>query len=250
MTRLEREIRKTFFELFETRRLRMWLERVWHPEKLRWNKREGPPPLSEVALVRREVLQELGFGEAFYQEIKEREEEAKKRLCELAQEHPLWEHWRRIKGLGPYLCGCFIAAAGDIERTPTVSSFWKGMGLDVLPDGTVPRKKRGAKGEGRRIPCFPHVSAVGEQIRMQILMSDGKLRELYEMARKKWEAKDPDRKPILKHKAAIREVQKLLYAVSWMAWREALGLEAPKPYAFDILKHNGKLYTIEDLYDE
>jgi len=101
------------------------------------------------------------------------------------------------------------------------------------------------------VPALPHVTRVGEQIRQQINRSNGELRRLYERYRLFYDTKYPDRAKMFNFKAALRASQKILYACLWEQWRISYGLEAPWPYAFDILKHpNGHRITITDLYDK
>ena len=250
MRALDERLQRAYFRLEEAQRQRLWMQRVWHPELFNWAKPSGPPAMTETKRIRQEELSRLGFGEAHYDAMMMAEKQAHEYLVSLAAEHPLAPHFDRISGLGMYLCGAFIAAGGDIDRAPTVSAFWKGMGLDLLPDGTVPRRMRGSRDVERRIPCLPHVSRVGEQIRQQIPRSHGRLREWYDHFREQVDAKNPDRAKMFNFKGALRLTQKLLYACLWREWRLAYGLEAPEPYAFAILKHdNGGLITMADFYD-
>ena len=251
---LDYDIRAVYMKLQEWRKLRMWMQFTWHPESL--NRTKGPQKVGEPFALRRQALDGMGFGETFYQRCVAEEEAAKTLLETLAKEHPLWEHLRQVKGFGPYLAGGFIAAGGDIRRANTITGFWKGMGLDVLPDGTVPRRVRGRKEVERKIPCPPHVSLAGEQVRHQMLYSKGTLRAMYDSFRAQVDARHPDRAKIINMKDAQRRTQKILYAALWRVWREAYGLPAPMPYAFDILMHDarpvaegGSYYTIADFYD-
>lgn len=250
MDKLDEEILRAFFRYEEYQRQRLWLERLLHPEKFNWAKRGSPPPITRTKQIKIEELSRIGFGEERYQRTLQGEEESEKELCDLIQEHCLWPHLERIKGFGKLTAAKFVAAAGDITRTNTVSSFWKGMGLDVLPDGTVPRRVRGRKDVERRVPALPHVTRIGEQIRQQLIRTDGKLRGLYDKYREYYDSKYPTRPKMFNFKAAERISQKILYACLWKVWRESAGLPAPDPYAFAILKHdNGNIIRIEDLYD-
>lgn len=246
----DEQLQRLYFRLEELQRQRLWLQRVWHPETFTWAKRGAPPPMTETKRIRQAELAKLGFGEPRYQELVGEEAATKAELEREAQEHPLWPHFERIKGLGPYLCGAFVAAGGDVERAPTVSAFWKGMGLDLLPDGTVPRRIRGRKDIARKIPCLPHVSRVGEQIRQQLLRSNGRLKTVYDAQRAALTAAHPERPKIRLHKSALRNTQKLFYACCWREWRLARGLDVPEPYAFAILQHAGRPLRMTDFYDE
>lgn len=142
MYTLDEDILRAYMRLEESQRQRLWLERLLHPENFNWKQRGAPPPITNTKKIRIQVLGELGFNEEYYQRMFDIERASKKDMGDLVKEHPLWPHFERIPGFGPYLSAAFVAAGGDITRTPKVSSFWKGMGLDVLEDGTVPRKTR------------------------------------------------------------------------------------------------------------
>lgn len=253
-------ILRAYFRLEESRRQRLWMQRVWHPETMDWKKRGGPPPMTETKRIRQEELARLGFGESHYGAMGEAETAARATLEGLAREHPLWEHFSKLHLFGPYLCGCFVAAGGDIQRPPTVSAFWRGMGLDLVVVGDVamaPRRLRAnvpvnkalrdALGD-RIIPALPHVTLIGEQIRSQILRGSGNLYQRYLQFK---ELEPPDKIKMFRHKSALRKTQKVLYACAWREWRQAYGLPAPDPYAFAILKHGGDGGPIRfsDLYD-
>lgn len=202
--------------------------------------------MTRATQIKHEELARMGFGEEYYQQMRYSETVTEKQLCDLVEKHILWPYLQCIKGFGKLTAAKFIAAAGDITRTETVSSFWKGMGLDVLPDGTVPRRLRGKQG----VCALPHVIRVGEQIRQAFMVANGRLkREYYDRYRAYYDAKFPDRPKTFNDRAAKRVTQKILYACIWKVWREGLGLPAPDPYAFDLLKHSGSLVRIQDLYD-
>ncbi len=248
MFKADEGIMRCYMRLEEYQRQRLWLERLFHPEKLKW--KDAPPPITETKRIRIDELAQMGFGEEYYQKMLTGEQEADKHLQELVEIHPLWPHFERINGIAYKLAGGFIAAGGDINRCPTVSSFWKGMGLDVLPDGTVPRKIRGARNVERKVPALPHVTRLGEQIRQQINRTHGNLHEIYLREKAKYLAKYPERQRHYNHKAGLRMAQKLLYACLWKEWREAYNLSAPQAYAFAILMHESEPITIKDLYDQ
>lgn len=257
----DKMIRLAYFELAEIRRERIQLLKVWHPELMKWVKSQGvPPPVTEVMLDRRVAFTRLGKGEDRYQHLVLREASVKAEFEDMARDHPLWLHFERIKGLGAYLCGAFVAAGGDIARAPTVSTFWSGMGLGLVIDedgnAKVPRHERRRRtlkpGEKRR-PCLPFVAEIGEQIRQQIERSSGsRMRDHYLDVKDFYLAKYPDRARMFNRKAAQRHTQKRLYACLWREWRLARGLPAPEPYAFTVLGHDGSgngRMNISDFYD-
>jgi len=147
MKKLDEDILRAFFRYQEAQRQRLRMERLLHPEKFDWKKRGGPPPMTEVKRMRIGELAELGFDEEFYQRMLREEARAERDLCDLAELHPLWPHFSLIKRLRtPLTVGKYVARGGDIARCDTVSAYWKGLGLSVNPDGSVPRKSRGRAG--------------------------------------------------------------------------------------------------------
>jgi len=245
---LDEKILRTWFRLEKFQEERLRLARVLHPETFEWKKRGEPPAQSWSTLMKVQEWVAIGWDEQMYQRCVDMEAADKAELERLAGEHPLAEHFDQLHGLSVYLCGAFVAAGGDITRAGSVSSFWKGMGLDLV-DGQPPRRTRGETAD-RKIPAMPHVTKIGEQLRQQIVRTPGgKLRELYDRFRAHEEERFPEKVKMFRFKSAVRKTQKLLYACLWREWRLAYGLPAPDPYAFGILKHdNGNLIRIRDLY--
>ena len=268
MNKLDEDILEQFFVLQTWRERRLRLQRIWEPETFSWAK-DRPAETWSTAIWHRALIR-AGDGPEQLPVAREEESMAKKGLEEMALLHPLWPHFERIKGFGPYLCGAYVAAAGDITKAPSVSSHWKGMGLDVLPNGRAPRRIRGLRKVERKVPCPPHVSLIGEQIRQQMIRAGGRLYGLYIQYKEAYAAKYPDRVEPLeddgseeapselqpheksprmhRHKAALRCVQKLLYANLWKEHRLSQGLPVPSAYVFDILGHKDEI-SIVDLYD-
>lgn len=250
MFKLDEDILRCYLRLEEYERQEKWMERLLHPEKLKWVKKGAPPPITRTKKIRIEELGKMGFDEAYYQRMARGKKETMLELAELVVLHPLWPHFQRIKGFSYRLAGGFIAAGGDIQRAPTASAFWYGMGLDVLSDGTVPRRIRGVTNVERRVPALPHVTKVGELIRMQLLRTEGLGQELYYKHKADHRARHSG--PLMfAHKHGMRIPQKILYACLWEQWRLAYGLPSPWPYAFAILNHDsGSRITISDFYNE
>jgi len=262
---LDEKILRAYFKMEEAQRQRLWMQRIWHPETFNWKDKSGPLPITRSTAIKYEEFEKMGFGPEYCERMKTLEENARQELMDFAAEHALWPHFSRINGLSRYTCGAFIAAGGDISRAPTVSAFWKGMGLDILnngiyarngkmiqPPGSAPRRIRGNTDVERKIPALPHVTKIGEQIRQQIVRfsSRSKIGGHYVRFRAMVDAKNPERAKVFNFKDAERRTQKLLYACLWKQWRIAYRLPAPDAYAFDILKHPGDhIIEMSDLYD-
>jgi len=236
MFKLDEDILRAYFRLEEYQSQRIRFERLLHPERMKWSR--DLPKMSEAKKIRIDELGRMGFGEAHLKNLIERESEARNRLMNLATHHPLYDHMEPIVGFGDYLIGAFIAAGGDISKTETVSSFWKGMGLDIV-DGKAPRKVR-TKGEGvRRYPALPHVTRIGEQIRQQMLRQNPFYQQLYYAHKEDYRNRYPDSPKMFAHKHGLRIGQKILYSCLWRQWRLCYGLIASEPYVYAMLSHDG-----------
>lgn len=246
MLKLDEEILRAYFCLEEYQSRRVRFERLLHPEKMKWSK--DLPKMSEAKIIRIDELGRMGFGENHYKMMAEKEVEARNKLIDLAKEHLLYEYMEPIPGFGDYLVGAFIAAGGDITRTETVSSFWKGMGLDIV-DGKAPRKVR-TKGEGvRRYPALPHVTRIGEQIRQQMLRQNPFYQNLYYSHKEDYRQRYPDAPKMFAHKHGLRIGQKILYSCLWRQWRLCYGLAVSEPYVYGMLKHdNSRRIVLDDFY--
>ena len=289
MDELDRLITKAYFGHKEAQGQRIRFQSLLHPETLKG--KTNAFKRSDTTFTRIEAYADLGFGEEFYQRMIRAEKDKEDEMMALAATHPLAEHFEQLERLGPrmWFCGAFIAASGDITRTPTVTAYWKGMGLDIIQvecpeckgektvgsgparrriqvpcekcmgrDGEsqgyvmmVPRKVPGKKDTDRKIPALKHVTTIGELIRTQINLSKGPLKRLYIVHRAKYDARYPDRPKTFNHRAALRIAQKVFYSCLWREWRLARGLPAPDPEAFEILGHPKEhMIHISDLYKD
>lgn len=247
MTELEREIVETFYRLEELERRRARLERLWGKTAA---ERVKPGPTKAIQL---QVLTEMGEGEVELAMVLKDREAAKGHLEDLAQQHPLWDNdLRLIKGFGANLAGKLIAASGDITRVTTVSGFWKSFGLDVLPDGTAPRKVRGRKKVERRLPAMPLVLKVSFLLTRQLMMARGKAYGLYLKERAWYEENRPDWPAWRQHKAARRAMEKIFLSCLLERWCQLSGLPFKEPYIWGILKKDPDghtRYTLDDFKD-
>jgi hypothetical protein len=245
MNKLDEEILRCYFRLQEYQDQRQRFQRLFHPEELDWE--NGPPKTSKTKQIRVEELKKIGFDEEFYQRMVKGEKEEKMNLERLVESHPLWEYTQPIAGFGLLTTGKYIAASGDITVPPTQSSYYYGMGLDIV-NGKAPRRIRGQKKVERKVPAFPHVTKIGEQIRQQMLKQNPFFHELYSEHKADYLERYPKAPGMFAHKHGLRIAQKVLYGCLYRKWRELYGLPAPLPYPYEILKHNGKMIELEDFY--
>lgn len=72
------------------------------------------------------------------------EKEALKEVIRLIDGHPVYEHLKGIRGIGPTMTGALLSEV-DITRANTVSQLWAYHGLAVGPDGKAVGPKKGEK---------------------------------------------------------------------------------------------------------
>lgn len=207
-------------------------EHIWKPSDLGvcpgCGSSSSEPNPKDDQYIREIALPRLRTEEDFYEE----------QMKIMIKSHAVWEWAEGIKGAGLTTIGRIVSRT-DITRLSTVSAMWAhcGFGLDI--DGTRQRKKAGS-----RINYDPQLQSacvmLGESLNKQ--------RGSYYRYYLKQKEKNADLTPSHCHNRSFRHMIKLFLSHLWQIWREALGLQAPLPYAFDILKHpQGHLISPEDM---
>lgn len=198
----------------------------WEPEGLnecKWchSKNIEPRPkhdkyLDEVALPR--LMTEEEYYESF--------------LKDMVHEHPLWPWIQDVKGIAETTIARIIVKT-DIFQCNTVSKFWSHCGFGLFKDGTIQKKVKGetisynAPLQGNCVMAGSNLMRAADSYYDQYLRFKRENEEL----------------PIGHcHNRAFRHMVKLFLAHVWEVWRLGEGLEAPRPYAFAILKHADEHY--------
>jgi len=161
-------------------------------------------------------------------------------------EHPAYEWFSQVKGVGTLNIGKVLAYI-DIEEADTISSLWKYAGYGVTNgkgDRPVPGKKL----------CFNRrLKTMCYRLGTSLIRAKGAYYDYYVKEKKRIERKAEEKGlKIVSGKEtegtisrghidmmARRKMMKLFLAHLWLVWREALGLPITKPYAHQMLGHNG-----------
>jgi Zn finger protein HypA/HybF involved in hydrogenase expression len=157
-------------------------------------------------------------------------------LIEMVKEHTAWKWASNVKGAGLTTIGRLIGKT-DIQRLKTVSAMWAHCGFGLYPDGTRQRKRKGEKID-YDTQLQSNCVILGESLLRQ--------KDSYYDYYIKEKDKFSDLSDGHRHNRAFRHMIKLFLSHFWQTWREAEGLPAPPPYAFDILNHPAGHYIRPD----
>lgn len=194
---------------------------VWKPSELGvcpgcGSSSSEPNPKDDL-YIREVAMPRLKAEEAFYED----------QMKKMVKAHPVWDWAKDVRGAGPTTIGRIVSRT-DITRLNTVSEMWAHAGFGLEADGTRQRKKAGAK-----INYDPQLQSACVMLGESLNKQKGNYYNYY----LKQKEKNSDLTPMHRHNRAFRHMIKLFLSHLWQMWREAEGLPAPLPYAFDILKH-------------
>jgi len=151
----------------------------------------------------------------------------------MVHDHPVWGWAEQIKGLGETTLARLMAKT-DITVCTTASKFFAHCGYGLNSDGSIQRKVKGetltynAKLQGNCVMTGLCLLRAKDSYYAQYLRFKGDCPEDFTDGHR--------------HNRAMRHMIKLFQAHLWEVWREAEGLDAPRPYAFSILKHADEHY--------
>jgi len=188
---------------------------VWEPSDLGvcpWcgSSSSWPNPKDDP-YIRKTALPRLVAEEEFYE----------KNLKGMMKEHPAWIWAKEVRGAGLTGVGRLIGKI-DITRLNTVSEMWAHCGFGLEPDGTRQRKR-----SGQQINYNAQLQSNCVMLGESLIKQKDTYYEYY-LSQKEVHSDLP---PGHCHNRAFRHIH------FWQTWREAEGLSAPRPYAFEILKH-------------
>lgn len=195
---------------------------------------------------------ELTLSAQYFQLLRD-EQEQFKRLGELVESTPLWQHFLKdVRGVGPAMAGVILSEL-DPHKAEYPSSFWKYAGLDVAPnaDGVMQGRgkqachlvdkeytTRGGNTDTRKSITFNpwlKTKLVGVLGTVFIKQPADKspYRQTYDNYKhrlKNMEA-HADKRPAQIHAMAIRYMVKRFLVDLHMAWRAIEGLPVSKEYS-------------------
>lgn len=145
---------------------------------------------------------------------------AARRVKSLAQQLPVHPWVSAIRGAGDLNLGLIIGETGDLSTYSNPAKLWKRMGLAVMADG---RSHRRVKGE--QTGYSPIRRTIMHNLGECLLKgNDGEMRGLYD-TRKAYEIeRNPEIKPIVAHKRALRYMEKRFLRDLWREWRRVTAI--------------------------
>lgn len=182
------------------------------------------------------------------------EEELNEQIREFVRDHPAYDWFSKIKGVGDLNIGKILGYI-DIEKAPSVSSLWKYAGYHV-EDGKGPKRHKGQKNEFNadlRMMCWRLATSLtkGKGKFYELYLSEkGRLVEKYTLRGvkvvkatdlpkrdgKMYEPEDMISEGHV-HNQALRKMTKIFLSCLWQVWREAEGLPTRVPYSAEYLGH-------------
>jgi hypothetical protein len=154
-----------------------------------------------------------------------------KALTKLAEQLPISEWVRGVKGFGILNLGLIIAETGDLSNYSNPGKVWKRMGL-ALVEGERQRMKAGAD-MALLHGYSPRRRAVAWNLSDCLIKqngADGEYKALY--AAKKAEYMEREWTKIHAHKAAQRYMGKRVIRDLWRAWRDLHGVVDEQKMAY------------------
>lgn len=157
---------------------------------------------------------------------------------------PIWTDFLLgIKGVGPLMGGVIISKL-DPHKAKYPSSFWKFCGLDVGPDGKgrgkytahLEEREYTAKDGTTKIKMGltydPWIKSklIGVLAASFLKCKSPKYSQLYADYKNRLKNRDPEDRPVIHHKRALRYIIKIFLLDLWEVWRAQEGLPVPGPY--------------------
>lgn len=138
-----------------------------------------------------------------------------RRIKALACQLPVSEWAAAVRGAGELNLGLIIGETGDLSLYANPAKLWKRMGLAVMADGRAHRRVKGEQtGYSPLRRTIMH--NLGECL---LKLNDGEYRASYDQ-RKAYElSRDPEMKPIIAHKRALRYMEKRFLRNLWREWQ-------------------------------
>lgn len=147
-----------------------------------------------------------------------------------------------VKGVGPLMGGVLVSRL-DPHKAKYPSSFWKYCGLDVGPDGRGRGRytehlveveytaKDGTQKMKKGLTYDPWVkSKLVGVLAPSFLRAKSPYRDLYDQYKHRMQSRDPEVRPIVHHRRALRYMVKIFLLDLWREWRKLEGLPVYDPY--------------------
>ena len=203
-----------------------------------------------------------------HRRLKDFEDFVDGRVSDLIQNHPAYQWFSKVKGVGKENIAKVVANI-DIALDDTPSSLWKFAGFSV-ENGAAPRRVKG----GGRLSYNSQLRSLCWRLGSSLLRAGGKFYDYYLKEKDKYyqkyenqgvtivpaaslpkkDGKRYEPEGVMSeghiHNMALRKMIKLFLVCLWVVWREAEGLPVTKPYAIDRLGHNSYIDPWEMVENE
>jgi len=176
---------------------------------------------------------------------------------EYVKNHPAYEWFKKVKGIGDLNIGKVISLI-DIKEASQVSKLWRYAGFGVNGTGGAERQKKGEK-----LHYNKTLKSMCWRLGKSLIRAKGKYYDFYLKEKERLMRREMDngKKIVPSNKLpkengkhiendeyfglghidmmAMRKMIKLFLSHLWLKWREAEGLEITNPYVQDIKNHSG-----------
>lgn len=189
--------------------------------------------------------------DALVDKLVELEDYVDGRVAKLLIQHPAYDWFSRVKGIGRENIGKVLAPI-HIEKANTISALWKFAGYSV-EEGVAARRVKG----GGKLSYNSSLRTMCWRLGSSLLRARGTFYQYYLQEKEKYSNRykvvpaanlptrdgkhyEPEgvRSEGHIHNMALRKMIKLFLSCLWLTWREAEGLPITKPYAIDQLHHD------------
>jgi transposase len=161
-------------------------------------------------------------ADPIFKTIADKEKELENKIKPILRKTPVYKAvFEPIKGIGPVIAGAIIAEIGDIRRFRTPGALKAYCGYHNLPDGSVPRRRKGevsARNDYLRQAVWLFTS------RLDLLRDDAEWKQRF-LARLAFErSRAPELTKGHTRARARRYIGQQFLIHIWTAWREFEGL--------------------------
>lgn len=170
--------------------------------------------------------------EQWHERFLELEKHADEQIRDMAQDYPIVQQMVEVKGISFILAAKAVSLI-DISRAPTISALWRyaGYGLDENGEREKPTK-------GEKLKYNKRLKSTIYNISSSFLKSNSPYREIYDIAKDKYEVEKADWTKLHRHLASMRKMSKMFLSHLWLRWRTIEGLPVSEPYIMNNPKHS------------
>lgn len=175
------------------------------------------------------VLQNFG---QWHERFLELEKHADGQIRDMAQDYPIVQQMVEVKGISFILAAKAVSLI-DISRAPTISALWRYAGYGLNRNG-----ERDKPTKGEKLKYNNRLKSTIYNISSSFLKANSPYREIYDIAKEKYELEKTDWTKLHRHLASMRKMSKMFLSHLWLRWRQIEGFPISEPYIMADLKHS------------